>query len=163
MAAVESLNRFRIMASCLLAASRIVERTTYRQIHASLRASPSGSLPSTVQSRRVAICDLRRMRTFSTSTPRSDYHFDTHRYVQRLEKEGLTRPQAEGIMNSMAEVIDESIRTMTREMVTKSAQEKVRSGPRSTRERWARVLTRCTGGVQPASRPWTVEDRAPGM
>lgn len=64
-------------------------------------------------------------RKFSSSSPRNDHHFDTHHFVQRLEREGLTRAQAEGIMNSMAEVIDESIRTMTRNMVTKLEHEKV--------------------------------------
>jgi hypothetical protein len=46
--------------------------------------------------------------------------------VQRLEREGLNRQQAEGIMSAMAEVIDESIRNMTSNMVTKADQEKVR-------------------------------------
>jgi hypothetical protein len=45
--------------------------------------------------------------------------------VQRLEREGLNRAQAEGIMGAMAEVIDESIRNMTSNMVTKAEQEKV--------------------------------------
>lgn len=52
--------------------------------------------------------------------------FDTHHFVQRLEREGLNRAQAEGIMSAMAEVIDESIRNMTSNMVTKADQEKVR-------------------------------------
>ncbi|KAF8586431.1 DUF1640-domain-containing protein [Ramaria rubella] len=59
------------------------------------------------------------------STPRiSDFHFETHRFVQRLEREGLNRAQAEGIMTAMAEVIDESARNMTHNMVTKAEQEK---------------------------------------
>ena len=45
--------------------------------------------------------------------------------MQRLEREGLKREQAEGIMTAMAEVIDEAIRNMTSNMVTKSQQEKV--------------------------------------
>jgi len=66
-------------------------------------------------------------RLFSSSTRRQDFHFDTHHFVQRLEREGLKREQAEGIMSAMAEVIDESIRNMTSNMVTKADQEKVRS------------------------------------
>lgn len=65
-------------------------------------------------------------RLFSTSLVRADFHFDTHHFVQRLEREGLNRAQAEGIMSAMAEVIDESIRNMTSNMVTKAEQEKVR-------------------------------------
>ena len=67
-------------------------------------------------------------RTFSTSRRRCDFHFDTHHFVQRLEREGLNRAQAEGIMTAMAEVIDESIRNMTSNMVTKAEQEKVSLG-----------------------------------
>ncbi|KAH9175975.1 DUF1640-domain-containing protein [Lactarius sanguifluus] len=43
---------------------------------------------------------------------------------KRLEREGLNRAQAEGIMSAMAEVIDESIRNMTSNMVTKADHEK---------------------------------------
>ncbi|KIY52884.1 DUF1640-domain-containing protein [Fistulina hepatica ATCC 64428] len=63
-------------------------------------------------------------RSFSTTRSLSDFHFDTHHFVQRLEREGLNRAQAEGIMSAMAEVIDESIRNMTANMVTKADQEK---------------------------------------
>jgi hypothetical protein len=68
-----------------------------------------------------------RVRTaaFHRTAMRLDFHFDTHHFVQRLEREGLNRKQAEGIMAAMAEVIDESIRTMTANMVTKADQEKV--------------------------------------
>ena len=64
-------------------------------------------------------------RFFSATRCGSDFHFDTHRFVQRLEREGLNRAQAEGIMSAMAEVIDESIRNMASNMVTKADQEKV--------------------------------------
>jgi hypothetical protein len=65
------------------------------------------------------------LRSFQTTARSSDFHFDTHHFVQRLEREGLKREQAEGIMSAMAEVIDESIRNMTSNMVTKADQEKV--------------------------------------
>ncbi|KAG6812834.1 hypothetical protein H0H92_016103 [Tricholoma furcatifolium] len=63
-------------------------------------------------------------RSFYATAYRPDFHFDTHHFVQRLEREGLNRAQAEGIMTAMAEVIDESIRNMTSNMVTKAEQEK---------------------------------------
>lgn len=66
-----------------------------------------------------------RPQAFHTTPRWSDFHFDTHHFVQRLEREGLNRAQAEGIMSAMAEVIDESIRNMTSNMVTKADQEKV--------------------------------------
>jgi hypothetical protein len=80
-------------------------------------------IPGLLSSTRRLIC---QQRSFSTSTSRSDFHFDTHHFVQRLEREGLNRAQAEGIMSAMAEVIDESIRNMTSNMVTKAEQEKAR-------------------------------------
>ncbi|KAF5336062.1 hypothetical protein D9611_006253 [Ephemerocybe angulata] len=67
---------------------------------------------------------LNHARFLHRTTRRSDFHFDTHHFVQRLEREGLNRAQAEGIMSAMAEVIDESIRNMTANMVTKAEQEK---------------------------------------
>ena len=66
-----------------------------------------------------------RTAAFHQTAARLDFHFDTHHFVQRLEREGLNRQQAEGIMAAMAEVIDESIRNMTANMVTKADQEKV--------------------------------------
>lgn len=72
----------------------------------------------------------RRRRHIHSSPPSRDFHFDTHHFVQRLEREGLNRAQAEGIMTAMAEVIDESIRNMTSNMVTKADQEKVCFGRR---------------------------------
>lgn len=68
---------------------------------------------------------LNRHRKIHGSPRIQDYPFDTHHFVQRLEREGLNRAQAEGIMNAMAEVMDESIRNMTSTMVTKTEQEKV--------------------------------------
>jgi hypothetical protein len=64
------------------------------------------------------------LRTFRSSVASNEFHFDTHHFVQRLEREGLTRTQAEGVMSAMAEVIDESIKNMASNMVTKADQEK---------------------------------------
>ncbi|CAG8596894.1 12792_t:CDS:2 [Acaulospora morrowiae] len=50
--------------------------------------------------------------------------FDTSLFVQKLESEGFTRQQSEAIMNSLSEVIDESMQYLTRNMVTKADQEK---------------------------------------
>lgn len=78
----------------------------------------------TFPKRSFTLC-LPIIRAFASSRPLLDFHFDTHHFVQRLEREGLNRAQAEGIMSAMAEVIDESIRNMTSNMVTKAEQEKV--------------------------------------
>ncbi len=52
-------------------------------------------------------------------------HFDTHAFVEKLEKQGLTRVQAEGVMTVLAEVVDESIKGMEVSLVSKAEQEKV--------------------------------------
>lgn len=65
------------------------------------------------------------LRAFASSSQLLAHHFDTHKFVRRLEEEGLTRNQAEGIMNAIEGVMDESIRNMSAGFVTKAAQEKV--------------------------------------
>ncbi|KAL5504120.1 FMP32 [Sanghuangporus vaninii] len=81
----------------------------------------SSSRPdSTLSGQRLIL----QTRSLHASRPTQDFHFDTHHFVQRLEREGLNRAQAEGIMTAMAEVIDESIRNITSNMVTKAEQEK---------------------------------------
>jgi hypothetical protein len=64
-------------------------------------------------------------RPFHASSRHLEFHFDTHHFVQRLEREGFNRAQSEGIMSALEEVIDESVRNMTANMVTKADQEKV--------------------------------------
>jgi hypothetical protein len=83
--------------------------------------------PVSPEKNRFSVLDssVATRRPFRTTSSCSDFHFDTHHFVQRLEREGLNRAQAEGIMSAMAEVIDESIRNMTSNMVTKADQEKV--------------------------------------
>jgi len=77
----------------------------------------------------VSLFPLGPIRMIHSSTPRKDVyhsasHFDTHHFVQRLEREGFTRTQSEGVMAAMADVIDESIRNLSQNMVTKAQQEK---------------------------------------
>jgi hypothetical protein len=98
-------------------------------VGAAIRATVTLSC-STIMSLRAQLSSyahrIPSTRQFATSLRRPDFHFDTHHFVQRLEREGLNRAQAEGIMSAMAEVIDESVRNMTSNMVTKAEQEKAR-------------------------------------
>lgn len=96
---------------------------------------------------------------FHQTAARLDFHFDTHHFVQRLEREGLNRQQAEGIMAAMAEVIDESIRNMTANMVTKADQEKVCTPTKNTT-----LFTFCNFGVYysiSTSSRWTLRSSSP--
>ncbi|CAG8585321.1 9009_t:CDS:2 [Paraglomus brasilianum] len=51
-------------------------------------------------------------------------YFDTNKFVQKLEMEGFSRQQGEAIMASLAEVMNESMQTIVKNMVTKAEQEK---------------------------------------
>ncbi|BFZ62368.1 Protein fmp32, mitochondrial [Saitoella coloradoensis] len=54
---------------------------------------------------------------------RSVHQFDTLKFVKRLEAEGFTPQQSEQVMVAMGDVIDESMRNLTRLMVTKEDQD----------------------------------------
>ncbi|KAK4180807.1 hypothetical protein QBC36DRAFT_319471 [Triangularia setosa] len=57
-------------------------------------------------------------RPFSTTpSRRRDHHFDTLRFVQRLQEEGFTEEQAVAMMKVLNDVIEESIQNLTRTMV----------------------------------------------
>ena len=64
-------------------------------------------------------------RLIHVSNPVWTSHFDTHLFVQHLEKHGMTRQQAEGVMTVLAEVVDESVKGMESSLVSKAEQEKV--------------------------------------
>ncbi|KAF9111484.1 hypothetical protein BGX27_004848 [Mortierella sp. AM989] len=71
---------------------------------------------------------LAQIRPFSTSGPVLDdgggHHFDTHRFVEKLEKEGFSRQQSEAVMNALDEVITESMNNLAKNMVTRADQDK---------------------------------------
>jgi hypothetical protein len=100
--------------------SILTSRTLSLTAHTALSTTPTLLQLSYPRRRSISTA-----RSFASTSKRQDFHFDTHHFVQRLEREGLKREQAEGIMTAMAEVIDESIRNMTSNVVTKAAQEKV--------------------------------------
>lgn len=62
--------------------------------------------------------------SFSTSAPARSIHFDTQSFVSKLESEGLSRQQAVGIMEALEDVVQESIRSMMTQLVTRSEQDK---------------------------------------
>lgn len=57
-------------------------------------------------------------RSFHASAPRPrDHHFDTLKFVQRLQSEGFTEEQSVAVMKVLNDVIEESIQNLTRTMV----------------------------------------------
>ncbi|KAI5358729.1 Putative Coiled-coil domain-containing protein [Septoria linicola] len=64
-------------------------------------------------------------RAFSaTSVKAKDHHFDTLKFVQRLQQEGFTEEQSRAMMVVLSDVIEESIQNLTRTMVLREDQEK---------------------------------------
>ncbi|GAB1731224.1 hypothetical protein NU195Hw_g8194t1 [Hortaea werneckii] len=62
---------------------------------------------------------------FTTTPSRpKDHHFDTLKFVQRLEAEGFTEAQSAAMMRVLSDVIEESIQNLTRTMVLREDQEK---------------------------------------
>eukprot|EP00842_Homolaphlyctis_polyrhiza_P001811 jgi/Hompol1/2630/HPOL_006088-RA len=65
------------------------------------------------------------IRMFHASRVASNYHnFDTYRFVQRLEADGFSRDGAEAIMNSLTEVVGESVNNLSATSVTSTEFEK---------------------------------------
>lgn len=57
-------------------------------------------------------------RSFHATVPRGrDHHFDTLKFVQRLQSEGFTEEQSVAMMKVLNDVIQESIQNLTRTMV----------------------------------------------
>lgn len=69
-----------------------------------------------------------------------DHHFDTLKFVQRLQEEGFSEDQARAVMLVLSDVIEESIQNLTRTMVlregTYSPKVPSVSHPRSCRRRF---------------------------
>ncbi|KAI8878802.1 DUF1640-domain-containing protein [Backusella circina FSU 941] len=63
-------------------------------------------------------------RLFHTSRFCNQNHFDTYKFVERLEREGFTRQQSQAIMISLQKAIGESMNDVNRIMVTKTEREK---------------------------------------
>jgi hypothetical protein len=82
----------------------------------------------------------------------TNYHFDTFKLVERLEKEKFTREQSEAIMISLRKVIGESMSELSRPIVKKSEQEKVTFMPLSIYIKYV-----CIGDLYVQSRFRTVE------
>lgn len=64
-------------------------------------------------------------RAFSTTRPLlRDHHFDTLKFVQRLQSEGFSEEQSVAMMRVLSDVIEESIQNLTRTMVVREDAEK---------------------------------------
>ncbi|CAL3964114.1 hypothetical protein PZA11_001546 [Diplocarpon coronariae] len=78
-----------------------------------------------LQSRASILQNPSHHRAFHATARRSrDHHFDTLKFVQRLKEEGFTEAQSVAMMKVLSDVIEESIRNLTRTMVLREDQAK---------------------------------------
>lgn len=61
----------------------------------------------------------------ASAVRRRDHHFDTLRFVQRLQEEGFTEEQSVAMMKVLNDVIEESIQNLTRTMVPREEAAKI--------------------------------------
>ncbi|KAF9932772.1 hypothetical protein BGZ67_004589 [Mortierella alpina] len=149
-----SMATYRDMACIRNAGRSVALRTLMRRNYASGSSSPHYSIspttynlshpmaPSTLSvkffnstirtrivtgTKRAPSMTWNQIRPFSASGPAlndNGHHFDTHRFVEKLEREGFSRQQSEAIMNALDEVVTESMDNLTKNMVTKADQDK---------------------------------------
>ncbi|KAI5783540.1 hypothetical protein EDC01DRAFT_210308 [Geopyxis carbonaria] len=102
---------------------------THRYSSTCLRALPTTTAPGlrTLPARPAILGPaLHDRRAFHATPPAArDHHFDTLKFVQRLQAEGFSEKQAEALLKVLSDVIEESIQNLTRTMVPREDQEKV--------------------------------------
>lgn len=62
-----------------------------------------------------------------------DHHFDTLKFVQRLQDEGFSEEQARAVMLVLSDVIEESIQNLTRTMVLREGTPRSAPAPNPTK------------------------------
>ncbi|KAI0972523.1 hypothetical protein F4678DRAFT_42176 [Xylaria arbuscula] len=88
-------------------------RRTPNATIAKTHSGRSAALPSSIIQRHPSL-----RRSFHATAPRGrDHHFDTLKFVQRLQSEGFTEDQSVAMMKVLNDVIEESIQNLTRTMV----------------------------------------------
>ena len=107
-----------------MATLRPAVRSIARQLQEKHLARQPGASISTTHRSLALVIQQRDVHVSSRHA--AQFSFDTAHFVNRLEGEGLSRKQALGIMEALQEVVEESVRTMTANLVTKSEQEKHR-------------------------------------
>ncbi|KAL2015263.1 hypothetical protein VTK56DRAFT_5933 [Thermocarpiscus australiensis] len=90
----------------------------------SLRDMMSSNRPARSLSSIVRDPVLRRS-FHASAAQRRDHHFDTLRFVQRLQEEGFTEEQSVAMMKVLNDVIEESIQNLTRTMVPREEAAKI--------------------------------------
>ncbi|CAM1503051.1 Fc.00g078270.m01.CDS01 [Cosmosporella sp. VM-42] len=121
-AAAELVPRFllpRLSWNTPLSASRAVSRPL-TAIQSREQRRSFASFPASSSSRRCAQhseSPILRRAFHATALRQRDHHFDTLKFVKRLQSEGFTEEQSVAMMKVLNDVIEESIQNLTRTMV----------------------------------------------
>ncbi|KAF2222090.1 hypothetical protein BDZ85DRAFT_239174 [Elsinoe ampelina] len=105
------------------AAQRVQARALSAAVYHNARQDRRSSrpTPNSTPDRRAAW----QQRWFSASARRArDHHFDTLKFVERLQEEGFSEEQSVALMKILGDVVEESISNLTRTMVPREEQEK---------------------------------------
>ncbi|KAH0605060.1 uncharacterized protein H6S33_005042 [Morchella sextelata] len=81
--------------------------------------------PITALQRRTPPCPPTNRQFHAAPRMHKDHHFDTLKFVQKLQEEGFSEEQSVALMRALSDVIEESIQNLTRTMVLKEDQEKI--------------------------------------
>lgn len=77
-------------------------------IHTSRRTPPRCATPKTTPTQSQILGNLAWRRSFHATAARArDHHFDTLKFVQRLQSEGFTEEQSVAMMRTLNDVIEE--------------------------------------------------------
>ncbi|CEI68528.1 hypothetical protein FVEN_g5321 [Fusarium venenatum] len=97
----------------------LLPRLSWAPLSVSRAARPfaSISIPSTDQRQSRIVSPVTKRAFHATTFRQRDHHFDTLKFVKRLQGEGFTEEQSAAMMKVLNDAIEESIQNLTRTMV----------------------------------------------
>lgn len=93
----------------------------------------TSSTPTSTSTRPLTRPNL--LRSFSSTSINNSFHFDTHALLTRLEASGMPRQQADSLVAAMADVIDESVNGLSKNLVSREQGERWRYTQKVSRSR----------------------------
>ncbi|RDW67831.1 hypothetical protein BP6252_09227 [Coleophoma cylindrospora] len=111
--------------SAIRALSTMPANRSNRPRHTASMAEKTRAHASTISAKSSILGNPAHRRAFrATARQQRDHHFDTLKFVQRLQEEGFTEAQSVAMMKVLSDVIQESIQNLTRTMVLREDQAK---------------------------------------
>lgn len=104
--------------------SPLITSSLSRQPSASTTLVPTESLHNPIRHNGVYVAAFKHAQRAFHATPvrPRDHHFDTLKFVKRLQAEGFSEEQAVAMMRVLNDIIQESIQNLTRTMVLREGE-----------------------------------------